>query len=263
MKTLDPKDYVVRFSAWARAQHAIVIVLFAVLLVTGLPQKWPYAEGSRWIVEQLGGIFATRWMHRMAGITFAVLTLAHLAVVAGGVLSGRSRPTMLFTLQDFRDAIDNLRYYLGRAERSPRFGRYDYRQKFEYWGLVFGSFIMVVSGFILYFPIPFSQLLPAELIPAAKVMHSNEALLAFLIILVWHMYGAHLNPDVFPFDASIFTGRINKERLRHEHALEYEELFGAKDAGPRPHREAGSIAALQAAEENEVEKTERRATEAG
>ena len=35
----------------------------------------------------------------------------------------------------------------------PRFGRFDYRQKFEYWGLIFGSLVMVATGFILYFPI--------------------------------------------------------------------------------------------------------------
>jgi cytochrome b subunit of formate dehydrogenase len=167
-----------------------------------------------------------RWLHRAVGIVFAIMTVAHLATVIVGVATRRMTPSMLFAAKDFRDAVDNLNYCLGRAEAAPKFGRYDYRQKFEYWGLVFGSSIMVISGFILYFPIQFSRWLPAEIIPAAKVMHSYEALLALLIILVWHMYGAHLNPDVFPFDTSIFSGRISKERLKHEHPLEYEELFG-------------------------------------
>lgn len=225
MKSGDPGEYVRRFSNWTRFQHFAVMILFGILLLTGMPQKWPYIEVSRWVVANFGGIFAVRWLHRMAGITFAVMAGAHLSVVIGGLLSRRTSPTMLFTRRDFTDAIDNLRYYLGRGEDPPKFGRYDYRQKFEYWGLVFGSIIMVLSGFILYFPIAVSQVLPAELIPAAKVMHSNEALLALLIVLVWHMYGAHLNPDVFPFDTSIFTGRISKERLKHEHRLEYDELF--------------------------------------
>jgi formate dehydrogenase subunit gamma len=219
-----------RFSGWARFQHAAIILLFTLLLLTGLPQKWPYAEASQWLIDAMGGIFVTRWIHRWTGIVFAVLTAAHLAVAIAGVVTRRWKPTMLFSRQDFRDAIEELRYDLGRREEAPKFGRYDYRQKFEYWGLIFGSLIMVVSGFILYAPIAVSKMLPAELIPAAKTMHSNEALLALAIILVWHLYGAHLNPDVFPFDKSIFTGKISKERLKHEHALEYRERFGAEES---------------------------------
>jgi formate dehydrogenase subunit gamma len=228
MPSLDPAEYVVRFSVWARLQHALVIVLFGVLLVTGMPQKWPYLEASRWLIERLGGIFAVRWLHRMAGIAFAALLLSHLVVAIGGVLSRRMRPSMMFSRQDFRDAVHFLTYCIGYADDPPRFGRYDYRQKFEYWGLVLGGLVMAITGFILYFPIVTSRLLPAELIPAAKTMHSYEALLAFLIILVWHLFAVVLSPESFPLDTTIFTGKIRKERLRHEHPLEYEELSGTK-----------------------------------
>ena len=87
---------------------------------------------------------------------------------------------------------------------------------------------MMATGFILYFPIAVSRVLPTELIPAAKLMHSYEALFAFLIVLIWHMAGAHLSPESFPIDTSIFTGKIRKERLKHEHELEYDDLFGKK-----------------------------------
>jgi cytochrome b subunit of formate dehydrogenase len=226
MRDADASEYVVRFSFWARVQHAAVILLFGLLLLTGMPQKWPYLEASRWVIEQLGGLVAVRWLHRASGIAFAVLFVAHLAIAIVSVVTRRSQPSMLLSRQDFHDAVDNLRYYAGYAETPPRFGRFDYRQKFEYWGLIFGAAIMASTGFILYFPIAVSRLLPAELIPAAKVMHSAEALLAFLIVLVWHMAGAHLTPESFPMDTSIFTGRIRKEKLRREHPLEYEERFG-------------------------------------
>jgi len=226
MRDVETSEYVVRFSFWARFQHAAIILLFGVLLLTGMPQKWPYAEASRWVIEHLGGIFVTRWLHRAAGVAFSALLVAHLAIAIAGVLSRRTQPSMLLSRKDFRDAIDNLRYYVGYAETPPPFGRFDYRQKFEYWGLIFGALIMAASGFILFFPILLSRVLPAELIPAAKVMHSAEAMLAFLIVLIWHMAGAHLTPESFPMDTSIFTGKIRKDKLRREHPLEYDDLFG-------------------------------------
>jgi len=112
------------------------------------------------------------------------------------------------------------------ADRAPPFDRYDYRMKFEYWGLVAGNIIMVLTGFVLYFPTVAARLVPGEIIPAAKVAHSNEGLMAFLVITIWHIYNAHLNPDVFPFDTSIFTGKISRARMLHEHPLELARMEG-------------------------------------
>ena len=83
---------------------------------------------------------------------------------------------------------------------------------------------------MLLFPIAVTRWLPGQLVPAAQVAHSNEGLMALLVVVVWHIYNAHLSPDVFPFDTTIFTGRISEERMRHEHPLEYERL-------PREERE--------------------------
>ena len=115
-------------------------------------------------------------------------------------------------------------YYFGAADRPAKFDRFDYRQKFEYWGLLLGSSIVVGTGLVLLFPILTARFLPGEVIPAAYLAHSQEGLMAFLVVIVWHIYNAHLSPDVFPFDTSIFTGRISEERMRHEHPLEFERI---------------------------------------
>ena len=216
--------YVTRFSTRQRMEHFLIMVLFLILALTGFPQKFFEAGWAQWLILHLGGIDRVRWLHHHSGILFAVVAAEHLGVVLFSAAMKRIELSMIPTKKDFRDAIITLRYYLGLSEEQAQFDRYDYRQKFEYWGLVFGGIVMILTGFILYFPTFFTRLLPGEVIPAAKVAHSSEGLLAFLVVIIWHVYNAHLNPDVFPFDASIFTGRISEERMQKEHLLEYARL---------------------------------------
>jgi len=219
-------EYVTRFSVRQRIEHACGMLLFIVLAVSGLAQKFFEARWAQWTILAMGGIDRVRWVHRGAGIAFAALAIVHLGVGFVLAVSVRSQPSIVPTRKDFRDAAMMMRYYLRLSDEQARFDRYDYRQKFEYWGLVLGSMLMIVTGFMLYFPVLITRWLPGEVIPAAKVAHSNEGLLAFLVVITWHIYNAHFSPEVFPFDTSIFTGKVSRERMEKEHPLEYERITG-------------------------------------
>lgn len=98
--------------------------------------------------------------------------------------------------------------------------KFNFGEKFEYWAVVWGTAIMIITGFVLWNPIASTVLLPGQFIPAAKAAHGGEALLAVLSILVWHMYNVHIKH----FNRSIFTGKLPHSQMEEEHALELERL---------------------------------------
>ena len=224
-------DAVVRFSNRQRAEHLSVMLLFVVLALTGFPQKFPDSRWAPLLAGAVGGIEAARFLHRAAGLLFAALALSHLGSAALGALKRRLPLSMVPTKRDFADASGMLRYYMWTTPAPPRFDRFDYREKFEYWGLVFGALIMTGTGFVLLFPIAFSKMLAGALIPVAKIAHSQEGLMAFLVVITWHVYNAHLAPEVFPFNPTIFTGKISRAHMKRDHALEYERMFPEEAEG--------------------------------
>jgi len=46
-------------------------------------------------------------------------------------------------------------------------------------------------------------------------MHSDEALLAIVFILIFHFYNEHLKPEVFPMNWMWLTGKMSTEQLKH------------------------------------------------
>ncbi len=228
-------DWYIRFNVSQRAQHAVLLASFVVLVVTGLPQKYPDLPLATWTIDRLGGIDNARFIHRVFAVILIGQAFYHVAEIGFSALRGRLRPAMVPSVKDFFDALTMLRYSLGLAPARPRFDRYEYRQKFEYWGVIFGTSIMIATGLILWFPTVFTELFPGELVAAAREAHGGEATLALLVIATWHLYSVLLSPGQFPGDLSIFTGRITRHRMEEEHPLELARLrSAAKRRKPAP-----------------------------
>ena len=219
-------NYFVRFSRRQRVEHVILMLSFIALAVTGLAQRFYIADWAEWVILNMGGIAYTRFIHRAFGLLFTLMAVYHFGYLVYSLFLRHSKPSMLPSLKDFRDVIALLKHSFGFTNKLPQFDRFDYRQKFEYWGILFGSTIMIITGFMLAYPIVVTNLLPGQLIAVAGEVHGNEAMLAVLTIVIWHLYDVILKPGIFPADTSIFTGKISRKRMVEEHPLEFAALTG-------------------------------------
>jgi len=116
-----------------------------------------------------------------------------------------------------------MKWFLGMGPR-PRYGRWTYWEKFDYFAVFWGVAIIGSTGLLLWFPAVFTRVLPGWLINVATIIHSDEALLAAGFIFTIHFFNTHLRPDAFPMDPVIFTGYTSLSELKHDRPREYEEL---------------------------------------
>lgn len=225
-----PRTYT-RFKLPERIEHLVMVLSFTTLAITGLPQKYPTTDWADIMIGLFGGIELTRIIHRTAAIILLVGSVYHLFAVGYKVLVRRDKLTMLPTLRDGIDALQAFLHNIGAvipairkriklARSRPQMGRYTFEEKAEYWALVWGTVVMVITGFMMWNPIATARFLPGEFIPAAKAAHGGEALLAVLAIIVWHMYGVHIRQ----FNKSMWTGKMTEEEMLHEHPLELADI---------------------------------------
>jgi formate dehydrogenase gamma subunit len=229
-----------RMTLSERLQHGALLLSFATLVVTGFMLHYP---DSWWVVglRRLdGGLFQLRSrMHRVAGVVLLLASTWHLIHIAFTRRGREFVRDMVPRPRDLADALGVLRYNLGLTPHKPRFGRFSYVEKSEYWALVWGTIVMGVTGAVLWFENAAMSLLTKLGWDIARTVHFYEAWLATLAILVWHLYYVVFNPDVYPMSTSWLTGTISEREMLEEHPLELEAMERAKREEAARQRVAG------------------------
>ncbi len=224
-----------RFTRLNRLLHALMIVSFISLALTGMTLKFSYTSWAAYLSRRLGGFESAGFIHRAAATLMFGLFVTHLVDLDrkrrrlyGGSLRRLllGEDTMLLTRRDLRELLANLRWFVGRGER-PRHGRWTYWEKFDYFAVFWGIFIIGSTGLMLWFPVLFTRLLPGPVINVATIIHSDEALLATGFIFTVHFFNTHLRPEKFPMDTVVFTGRMPVAEFRRDKPAEYEALVDA------------------------------------
>ena len=223
---------VVRFDTHQRIQHFFMMSSFIVLALTGLPQKFSELGVSQWWVASLGGLETVRTIHHVAGFIMLTDCAYHLGYLTYriGVQRRFDCFQMVPTFKDLREGLQTVLYFLGLAPEKPKFGRFSYLEKFDYWAVFWGIVVIGGSGLILMFPVAVTSVLPGQAVSVALVLHTDEAILAAGWILIMHMFNVHLAPWVFPFNPAIFTGKMSARRYAEDHPLEWARLEAAGGA---------------------------------
>jgi formate dehydrogenase gamma subunit len=206
-----------RMSNYERTSHMILFITFSLLVITGFALKFPETFWARWLFA-LGMTESVRaFIHRFSAV---VMTFNLIFFSFYMVLRKRGRDLFVEVLprkRDFFDFIQSLKFYLGTSKevQRPKYGIFSFVEKFEFWALVWGTIIMVLSGLILWFPKALPVTWPPWVINVARVFHYYEALLATLAIIIWHGYHTVFHPDEYPMNTSWITGYITEEEAKH------------------------------------------------
>jgi cytochrome b subunit of formate dehydrogenase len=224
-----------RFTRLNRGLHVLMIVSFISLALTGMTLKFSYMSWAAFLSRRLGGFESAGFIHRAAALTMFCLFAIHLwdldhkrrREYGGSIFRMLLGPdTMLLTRRDLQDFIGSLKWFVGAGPR-PRYGRWTYWEKFDYFAVFWGIFIIGSTGLMLWFPVFFTRFLPGALINVATIIHSDEALLATGFIFTVHFFNTHLRPEKFPMDTVVFTGRMPVAEFKRDKPAEYEALVAA------------------------------------
>ena len=220
-----------RFNRFNRTLHVFMLLSFFTLALTGMALKFSYMAWAQGVSFLLGGFDTMGVLHRFGAVVLFGIFVAHLWDVARKKKrSGRSwwqtitgPDSILFTKRDLTDAVQSIRWFFGLGKR-PRYGRYTYWEKFDYFAVLWGVIIIGSTGLILWFPEIFTHIVPGWFVNVATIIHSDEALLAVGFIFTIHFFNTHFRPDKFPMDPVIFTGRMTVEELKNDKPDEYDYL---------------------------------------
>lgn len=213
-----------RMNLHFRIAHWLVMLSFPILIITGFALKYPEAWWAAPLLTWEGQYAFRGTVHRTAGVVLLIAFVYHIVHL---VVSRRDRIILKYLtpgFEDVKELLGVMRYNLGFSSQRPAFGRFSYAEKIEYWAFVWGTVVMAVSGFLLWFNNFTLRNFPKWVSDAAEALHFYEAILATFAILIWHFYIVMFDPDVYPMDFAWLTGKTSADHLRHARPEYYVEL---------------------------------------
>ena len=234
-KRVASEGKIQRFRGGLRVQHALLVILFVILCLTGFPLKFAHTSWAPVVLDLFGGIEVAPIVHRIAGVALLLGFMLHAVLILLNVRRSmgqkKKRGLWAFVMEvlglpmvpkwhDLGDIIAWVKYVFFLSPRRPNYARFSWKEKLEYIGLIWGTLLLGFTGILLWGESFFTHMLPGWALNICYLAHTYESLLAVAHIALVHIPGAIGRPGVSPFSSMIIDGSISPRALAEEHGAE-------------------------------------------
>ena len=211
-----PREKIVRYTFNERLCHWLSGLSYVYCLISGLAFFTPYLY---WMAAVLGSGPAARFWHPWAGLVFFFAILWMHAIW---------RDEMRINQAD-REWMKNIKTYaMHREEMTPPAGKHNAGQKQFYWVMVFSAFILLLTGFVMWFPEVFS-LRTNWVRGVAILIHSCAALVTIGAFIIHVYMGVFLVPGSLH---GMISGRVSTRWAKWNFPHWYAKVQGEPPARP-------------------------------
>ncbi|MFV2055205.1 MAG: formate dehydrogenase subunit gamma, partial [Thiohalomonadales bacterium] len=221
-----------RFDWRWRANHWTLALSVMTLVFTGMAVMYPDTAWSMAVINAAGGPSVFGLVHRIVGVIFILTVTTHIVAIVFKLIKKDKfdwfgPDSLLPRKKDWQDMKSQFHWFFHGGDQA-KFDRWTYWEKFDYWAVYWGAFVIGTSGIVLWYSDTLVNFLPGWMFNLASLAHGLEAFLAVMTLFVVHFFNNHFRPAKFPLDTVMFTGKWDLEELKEERPLHYQRL---KDSG--------------------------------
>jgi formate dehydrogenase subunit gamma len=207
------EDQIVRYTFIERAYHWINAITYTYLLLSGLALFTPYLW---WMASVLGGGGTIRFWHPWVGLVYLVTILW---------MHSKWKRAMKSIPQDEKWNKNIKNYIENRDAAMPPQGRFNAGQKQFWWVMLYCTFILLVTGIIMWIP----EKMPPSfhwVLPIVVFIHSVTALVTIAAFII-HVY---MSIWMTPGSMKAMTGgHVSSTWARTHHRLWYENILRGRN----------------------------------
>ena len=210
--TAIPEDEVQRYNFAERAYHWINAIAYTYLMLTGLAIFTPLAY---WLAYVFCGPATIRYWHPWIGLIYlATIFWMH-----------RMWKRDMQKIPEDEKWSKNIRAYAEHHdELMPPQGRFNAGQKQFWWVMLYCTFILLITGIIMWIP----EKMPRDLhwvLPITVFIHSATALITIAAFIIHVYMSVWVTPGSMK---AMVEGHVSTNWARTHHRLWFEKITGRR-----------------------------------